>query len=73
MRRDATANKENQVVFDHLQEEKGVIKVELWSIEVTYFILKDQMQGLTLKPSSREKKLSLLQLGGSPKGGAPSS
>jgi hypothetical protein len=29
MRRNAIANKENQVVFDHLQEEKGVIKIEL--------------------------------------------
>jgi hypothetical protein len=73
MRRNAIANKENQVVFDHLQEEKGVIKIELWNIEVAYSILKDQMQGLTLKPSSQEKTLSLLQPGGSSKGGAPSS
>lgn len=52
-----TANRENQIAFEQLQEKKTIIEAKLQSIEVAYITLKDQTQGLALKLGSREKAL----------------
>lgn len=51
------ANRENQIAFEQLQEEKTVMEAKLQSIEVVYITLKDQAQGLALELSFRKKAL----------------